>query len=57
MKIVWKHAPINTSQITKMLTQTTAFYGKTEARRMDGQDSSFSFTELDRYLNVPSANG
>ena len=29
MKIVWKHAPINTNQITEMLTQTTAWSPKT----------------------------
>ena len=29
MKIVWKHAPINTNQITGMLTQTTAWSPKT----------------------------
>ena len=29
MKIVWKHAPINTNEITKKLLQTTAWSPKT----------------------------
>ena len=29
MKIIWKHAPISTSEITKRLTQTTSWSPKT----------------------------
>ena len=29
MKIVWKHAPISTNEITEMLTKTTAWSPKT----------------------------
>lgn len=29
MKVVWKHAPINTNEITEKLTQTTAWRPKT----------------------------
>lgn len=29
MKVVWKHAPINTNEITEKLTQTTTWHPKT----------------------------
>ena len=29
MKIIWKHAPINTNEITEMLSKTTAWNPKT----------------------------